>query len=328
MLLSIIIPVYNVENYLALCVESLLNKNYAKYQYEVILVDDGSTDKSGIICDKLKSKYENIKVIHKSNGGLSSARNAGIKVEKGEWISFIDSDDIVIENYIKIITSIIKNYHLDIVMFRYLPFNEEKYLDNSLRKITFNKASFKKISKKDAMDALFDGNYTNYSWNKVYKKSLFNKILFPVGKNFEDVITTCKLIDKANTFGKYKDILYFYRQRKGSILNATDPNKKLLQIQNSIQARILQLNFFNTHKYDYLDEVANHWIMKDCMDYISYLHENTLPKNDFYYKVVNILENYSISKKFDSKKQILKLKLYKLSPTVFFILIKLKNKIN
>lgn len=327
MLLSIIVPVYNVESYLSLCVESLLNKSYAIHQYEVILVDDGSTDKSGIICDELESKYENIKVIHKSNGGLSSARNAGIKVAKGEWISFIDSDDIVVENYVEIIFSIIRNYHLDIVMFRYLPFKAEEYLDNRLSKITFNKDSFKSISKNDAMDALFDGNYTNYSWNKVYKKSLFDKILFPVGKNFEDVITTCKLIDKASTFGKYKGILYFYRQRKGSILNATDPNKKLLQIHDSIQARIIQLNFFNTHKYDYLDEVANHWIMKDCMDYISYLYEHALSKNDFYYKVVNILENYPISKKYDSRKQILKLKLYKLSPAIFFILIKLKNKI-
>lgn len=328
MLLSVIIPVYNVESYLSLCVESLLNKSYAIHQYEIILVDDGSTDKSGIICDELKSKYENIKVIHKSNGGLSSARNAGIKVAKGEWISFIDSDDIVVENYIDIIISIIEIYHLDIIMFRYLPFKEERYLDDRLKKVSFNKTFFKKISKKDAMDTLFDGNYTNYSWNKIYKRNLFNKIVFPVGKNFEDVITTCKLIDKANTFGKYKDILYFYRQRKGSILNSTDPNKKLSQIQDSIRARIIQLDFFNAHKYDYLDEVAKHWIMKDCMDYISYLHENSLSKNYFYYKVTNILENYTISKKFDSRKQIIKLKLYKLSPTIFFILIKLKNKFN
>lgn len=111
-MISIIIPVYNVEQYLDKCLQSVINQTYQ--DIEIILVDDGSSDSSGILCDKWKEKDSRIKVIHKSNGGLSNARNVGIEQANGEYLMFIDSDDIVANDLCKVLFEMLKNNHADI----------------------------------------------------------------------------------------------------------------------------------------------------------------------------------------------------------------------
>ena len=124
MMVSIIIPVYNVEKYLPRCIESVLSQTYSSI--EIILVDDGSVDNSGKICDEIASVNPKVKVIHKENGGLSDARNAGIKIAQGEYFSFIDSDDWIHEDTYRILADKIKQNHADIICFGMIELYENK----------------------------------------------------------------------------------------------------------------------------------------------------------------------------------------------------------
>ena len=224
-LVSIIIPVYNVEDYLKRCVDSIIGQTYKNI--EIILIDDGSTDKSGNICDDYLKADKRIKVIHKKNGGLSDARNFGLNISQGDYVCFVDSDDFVSELYV------------------------EKLLENSLRTGAdvcacnfyyideFNKKWIKaekqeKIYKSDeAIKDIFTvkQNTEVMVWNKIYKKELFDKndIKFPVGKIHEDNFTTYKIYDKANYVSLINDKLYYYYQRSDSIMGKAF-NKKRFDI--------------------------------------------------------------------------------------------------
>ena len=186
--LTIIIPVYNVELYLQECLDSLLYSMHKNKEVEVILIDDGSTDKSYTICQKYEAKYSFIKLIKQRNSGQSVARNNAINKAKGTWISFIDSDDIVINNYISILFNIINSPitdDADMVMFKYKTFKENvpKYNQSQNQ---FNKDKLKKIDKNKAMYLLTAINYWgNYLWNKIYKKEVLLNNLLPVGKKYE-----------------------------------------------------------------------------------------------------------------------------------------------
>ena len=125
MLLSVIVPVYNVEKYLSKCVDSLLNQNLLPEEYEIILVDDGSTDRSGDICDEYAMHHSNVKAIHQQNGGLSVARNTGIQVAAGKYVQFVDSDDYLEPNVLKSLVEKMKLEDLDVLRFNYRNVNEQ-----------------------------------------------------------------------------------------------------------------------------------------------------------------------------------------------------------
>lgn len=324
--LSVIIPVYNVASYLSACLDSLLKNNkISDDKVEVILVDDGSTDISGEICNKYAQKYPCIKVFHKKNGGLSSARNYGIERASGRYFAFIDSDDLVVFNYINTILFLIDNYKDDIVMYRYHPF-EDNY-NVTLYKDNFDKKAYRNISKKEAMNLLFDGIYTNYAWNKIYKATLFKDVRYPEGKNFEDVITTCKVLNLASNVAVYSHILYFYRQRLGSILHTKNTADELKKIYDSFTARKLQYEFFKKNGIDYLLEVAQHYLMLDAMDYVNITLKSNASKTKTYWKMIDFLQNYKVSKKFDGKKYAVKLYILRVSPEIFGMAIKFKRKL-
>lgn len=318
MLLSIIIPVYNVESYLSLCVKSLLDNCHSIYEYEVILVDDGSTDKSGIICDEFKAKYKNIKVIHKNNGGLSSARNAGIKIAKGEWISFIDSDDIVRQNYLDILFDLIKIIHADLIMFRYQSF--EKKIDNKI--IEFEKEKIKEIPISEAMYLLTTETWGNFAWNKIYKRKLFCNIKYPVNKNYEDIYTTFKLVEKAKKIYTYNEILYYYRQRVDSITSTLDLNKKRKNAWDSIQARANQISFFKEKHYDKAIKKASYYFVLSCLSYIVIIGEE---RDKTFYKTVDYLRKMQLSFKQYGIKTYLKVKLCVYCPNCYITIAKLKK---
>ena len=124
MLLSIIVPVYNVEQYLRKCVDSLLAQDLSSEEYEIILVDDGSTDQSGTICDEYATSHTNVKVVHQQNGGLSTARNRGIDVSQGEFVQFVDSDDYLEPNVLKTLVEKMETDQLDVLRFNYRNVNE------------------------------------------------------------------------------------------------------------------------------------------------------------------------------------------------------------
>jgi len=212
-LISVIVPVYNVEQYIKKCIDSLVNQTYRNL--EIILVDDGSTDSSGQICSQYALLYQNVFCYHKSNGGLSEARNFGLSKARGEFIGFIDSDDYVDELFYETLLNDIYLHDADIatVGFQMIYSNDEKIEKKIGRKTEV-------MTSEEAIPYLFNNKkFCNFAWNKLYKRELFNKVIFPVGKKMEDLGTTYKLMHKANIITYNPSHLYYYYQRDNSILH-------------------------------------------------------------------------------------------------------------
>ncbi len=241
-LVSIVIPVYNVEKYLSRCLNSVLDQNYRNL--EIILVDDGSTDKSSNICDEYKDKDERIKVIHQQNKGLSGARNSGIDTATGEYICFIDSDDYISNYYVEqlIKTSIVENS--DIVTCGYIQGYDDNYIFDS-------KKSSSEVYSYSSADALANWHdkykkVETVAWNKLYKFKLFETgIRYPVGKYFEDVPTTHLLVSEAQTISFINSKLYYYYQRNSSIQGSPDDNK----IEQRMEMQTQRFMWFKNHGY-------------------------------------------------------------------------------
>lgn len=208
-LISIIVPIYKVERYIHRCIESLIHQDFTNI--EIILVDDGSPDKCGIICDEYKEKDSRIKVIHQSNGGLSAARNSGINIARGEYLMFVDSDDWVDSDFCSYAYQKAKDTNSDIVVFGYQDEFENKTILHSVEQE-------EKLSIEDALIELHGGKIMSFAWNKIYNAFLFDKIRYPVGRLYEDVGTTYLLFDKANSVFLAKKMTYHYQQRKDSIV--------------------------------------------------------------------------------------------------------------
>lgn len=205
---SIIVPVYNVEKYLNKCINSILNQKFG--DYEIIIVDDGSTDNSSKLCDTLKMENNSIKVIHKNNGGLSDARNIGIAQAMGEYIIFLDSDDYWNDTlFLKKIDDIVGADEPDLVVFGYKKVLEE-------RDISFHVPRSKS---KNIENLVLAGEFNICAWDKVVKRELIisNNISFRINVYSEDM-EWCSLIYKyANTVAVLSETPYSYRQRSGSI---------------------------------------------------------------------------------------------------------------
>ncbi len=236
-LISIIVPVYNVENYLDKCIESILNQTYNNT--EILLIDDGSTDKSGNICDSYAHKYSRIKVIHKENGGLSDARNTGIKQATGAYLVFVDSDDYIeadmIENmYIKLIET-----DADVAVCNIDNVDEN---GNSIEKY---KSPIKDeiLNKTQALRKLVaGGSYWFYvtSVNRLYKKEIFNDLLFPVGKIHEDEFTAHYIFDRCEKIVCISKKTYKYLRHSGSITRNGENAKRT----DAAEAFLDRLEFF------------------------------------------------------------------------------------
>lgn len=191
-LLSVIVPVYNVEKYLKRCLESILVQSWN--DYEIILVDDGSTDSSAQICDLYAEKYEMIRVIHKENKGLSDTRNRGIEKASGEYVYFPDSDDWLEQNTFSELSDVIEELTYDIISFN------REFVTSEEDKLISAKSRIQKLSGKQALlEMLNQGDVTGFANDKIYRKKLFldNDIEFPVGKYYEDLGTNYKLFLKA-----------------------------------------------------------------------------------------------------------------------------------
>ncbi len=180
--LSIIIPIYNVEKYLKECLDSLIVGVSQKIenQIEVLLINDGSTDNSLSICREYVEKKKYIKLLSKKNGGLSSARNLGISVAKGRYVSFIDSDDIVSIRYVSSILKIINQIDFDIFIFKYQKFIQKNEI--KMKKATKSLPKVHKIKKEECINGLTIDEIGSFAWNKVYNRELFKDIKYPEKK--------------------------------------------------------------------------------------------------------------------------------------------------
>lgn len=219
-LISVIVPVYNVAEYLPECVDSIISQTYTNL--EIILVDDGSTDDCPRICDEYASKDSRIRVVHKKNGGLSDARNAGLDICTGEWIGFVDSDDFIDKNmYFKLYNASIKHIS-DVSVCHYIN-DENGKCDQSKFACTmvFD-------SKYDMIHQVFSGGGGTLSaCLKLYKHSIFGEMRFPKGRNYEDAYIILSVIENASRMVIIPDNLYFYRKRIGSITNAKKWNENI-----------------------------------------------------------------------------------------------------
>lgn len=221
--ISIIVPVYNVKNYIDRVINCLINQTY--HNLEIILVDDGSTDGSSKLCDKYKKKDNRIKVIHQKNSGVSVARNVGLKHATGEYIGFVDSDDYISLNMYEELYNNLISTNSDISVCSYLTFKDK--LPN------FNvEGNIKIFDTIDALkDIISDGVITNFLWNKLFKREIFENISFPEGKIYEDLYVMPKLIDNASIICFDSKKLYAYYQRNDSYVNSysLDKNNNYLE---------------------------------------------------------------------------------------------------
>ena len=190
-LISVIVPVYKVEKYLEKCIESIIKQTHTNLQ--IILVNDGSPDNCGKICDEYAKKDSRIEVIHKINGGLSDARNVGINRANGRYIGFVDSDDYIKEDMYEKLINLIKEYDADISICNlYDVIDGKKYVRN-------NENGIQEYSRLEILkEVLLDKNIQSYAWNKLYKKELFDEIKYPIGKKYEDIGTTFYVFEKCN----------------------------------------------------------------------------------------------------------------------------------
>ena len=214
-LVSVIVPVYKAEPYLDRCVASILAQTYPNL--EVILVDDGSPDNCPSLCDAWAQRDARIRVIHKKNGGLSDARNVGLDAASGAYISFVDSDDYIAENFIETLYDLLHEYHTDISAVHWkLVYADEPGSNDSLtlpRSVTLFQGA-------DAIRELFtEDTYACYSCNRLYKRKLFDTIRFPVGRVMEDLGIAYKILLDAGQIVYSDEPLYYYYQHDGSTLH-------------------------------------------------------------------------------------------------------------
>ncbi len=206
-MISIIVPVYKVEPYLRQCVDSILNQTYR--DIEVLIIDDGSPDRCGEICDEYVENDKRVRVFHTQNKGLSTARNLGLREAKGEYIGFVDSDDWIEPDMYEVLLRRIEETGADISVCNFWVEETGK------RKASdYSRAIY---VDKESLRALVDGRLSNYVWNKLYRNTIFQTIVFPCGKNHEDIASMHLIINRAKSVAVLSATKYHYRIRNESI---------------------------------------------------------------------------------------------------------------
>jgi len=220
-LISVVVPVFRAEAFLDECILSLIRQDYK--DLEIILVNDGSPDRSGDICDYYAKLDNRIRVIHKPQGGVSDARNTGISAATGEYIGFVDSDDFISSSMFSTLLSNLQEEDADISICGHKRTNEK-----GKPFLPFMKSK-KKIrcfsSEKGIRDLLSLGGYESFLWNKLFRREHFEDVFFPVGRLYEDFSSVYKVFHKAKGIVYDSTALYFYRQQKGSIIHKMNSEK-------------------------------------------------------------------------------------------------------
>lgn len=254
--ISIIVPVYKVEEYLPRCIDSILVQTFS--DFELILVDDGSPDNCGKICDEYAKNDDRIVVIHKDNGGLSDARNAGINVATGEYIGFVDSDDWIDPNMYCVLYENAINNRADISECFFMRCSDRVIAKQPKKVIE------KILSKENAIIELYNNdNYGSITvTNKLFKKSLFDIIKFPFGKINEDQFVTPKLFYYANCVVFCNYIGYYYFSRQNSIMNSDFSLKKLDAVYAYKDNRDFLIEHDMLKSLEYLDAIYQRVILK------------------------------------------------------------------
>lgn len=297
-LISVVVPVYKVERYLERCIGSILSQTYENL--EIILVDDGSPDKCGEICDTLAQSDSRIKVYHKQNGGLSDARNLGVEHSQGEYITFIDSDDYIAPYYIEYLFTLLKKYNADISACCMV----ETYEDTADYQRNDKIPNEQFLTGKEACRKLFGCLHIVLvtACGKLYRSDIVKKYSFPVGRIHEDEATTCKYYYEADKVVVGNRCLYAYYQNQKSIMHTKE---------NSINPDVIwafehRARFFEDKSERKLAEIA--WSIL----YNYYVRDSIENQG----RSDGLIKSFAKGKKLDIKTR-LEIKLYQISPYVY-----------
>lgn len=216
-LVSVVVPIYKVEKYLDKCIKSILDQTWENL--EIILVDDGSPDQCGVLCDRYAAEDSRIKVIHKENGGLSDARNAGVRLASGKYLLFVDSDDYIAKDLVEKTVGIAEKTNCDIALFDYY------YVENGVEEVrTCDIPSKKELCLEEEKGLLM---IPPSAWTKLFNRDFYMRAgcFFPKGLYYEDLATTPKLLYQAEKIVYLKEPLYYYMIRSNSIMGSRNYKK-------------------------------------------------------------------------------------------------------
>lgn len=253
-LISVIVPIYKVEQYLSRCIESLLEQSYNNI--ELILVDDGSPDRCGEICEEYAQKDNRIKIVHKKNGGLSDARNAGLKIASGNYVAFVDSDDWVSKDYLKSMLVALEKSKSDICECEVIRTSGVVKDSCMVRDGEIYIYQTEEALKLLIQDQIFH----QYVWNKLYRRECLENIPFEVGKINEDEFWTYQVFGRAKKVVKIFNRLYFYLQRDSSIMGKEFSLKRL----DALEAKALRQKYIDKY-YPELSLIAKVNFMQSCV---------------------------------------------------------------
>lgn len=313
-LISVIVPIYRVEDYLKRCVDSIINQTYKNL--EIILVDDGSTDSCPQICDDYAKQDTRIKVVHKENGGLSDARNAGMKVATGEYISFVDSDDYIDVDMLNILLDVMIQEDCEIAQCGTVRFYDG---ENAVA----NKFDYKvKVyNNKEALKELInDGHFVQTVWNKLYKAEVALKLPFRKGKLNEDEFWTYIVFAESKKIAEVTADMYFYLQRSTSIMGESYSIRRL----DALQAKAERQEYLQEKFPELADDASKNLFFSCVYSYQRVLRD--MPKDESAEaktKIFNIVQQYPIknTKSLNFKENMW----YKISQISFELLCRIRN---
>jgi glycosyltransferase involved in cell wall biosynthesis len=289
-LISVIVPVYNVSKYLRQCVDSIINQSYKNL--EIVLVDDGSTDSSGDLCDEYAKVDSRVKVIHKENGGLSDARNAGLDIATGEYVGFADSDDFIHCDMYRILAMNLEMENADMAIGNWKEFHDgdEETLTDSR---SGNTQVFLGIETLEFLIYGKDGYRISFSvWDRLYKRELINEFRFPKGKCYEDVVWSAKVFYKAKKSVYVDRDLYYYRRRDDSIVGLDSKGQDEVS-ERAITDEIPQIE----EQIRFLSDIGQEEMADEVMYYLyemifSYYTRCHYGKNHLQDKLLDMVDNY------------------------------------
>lgn len=340
--LSIIVPIYGVEQYLQKCVDSLLNQDIPSSEYEIILVDDGGHDTCPQICDDYAAAHENVRVVHRENGGLSAARNSGIEVAQGEYIMFVDSDDFIETNVLKGLIEQVERDNLDVLRYRLqyvrIVDSRESIVDSKYE--VFNPYKSDPFKGNDYSEVPTDGvSFLNsrmstacYAWAFILHRDLIytsnfkhqtseNNVLFTEGIYFEDTDWTPRMLCKANRVASTDTVVYNYLIREGSITNAVNRSKQKKALDDKMRLiATLQQQAVDLRKSGRYNRWYKDMISDLVVSIIGILSVDFYDEKDAYLDQLQQLQIYPIQPKS------LKARLINISPICMVKLLHLKNK--
>lgn len=309
-LITVIIPTYNTGEFISKAIKSLQNQTYS--EIEILIVDDCSNDDTLPICYKLQKTDKRIKIISKNkNTGVANSRNIGIRNAKGKYIMFLDSDDYVEKDFCLCMINVLKKYNAEIAYCDYTVIKGEDKIHKKLGKREGT------VSHQEMMKTVIASSYL---WNKIYLKSLFNGIYFPEGKNYEDIRTLYKVIERARVL-VYKPVsLYFYTQREESIVHTQN-----VKNQTEYFVAILQLACFFKSNYPLLFNELCLYLMPTAYEYCLN-HYDT--KGSLYKRALNIIKGNPIPKQIPlfMKIELIMVKTLPCSIGVFRLITAVKNR--